>query len=183
MFLPWTNVAVTNRPEKSKEIRHSVLRDHIKSLQTVTCHYSRARNPHRHYLECNLTIPKLYQFYVEWMNVNHPGTEKVTQSYYHKTFTNEFNIAFHPPKSDTCSTCDKLTISIKSATDEAARQHLQEQLRQHKAKASEGQRLMKEKKENKNNNVAVICIDLQQTIPIPKLSTSVAYYHRKFVDV
>lgn len=155
------------------------VRDHINQLQTVTSHYSRARNPHRKYLESNLTISKLYKSYEEWMSANHPETEKVTQSYYHKTFTKEFNIGFQPPRSDTCSTCDRLTTSINSATNETEKQLLENQRKQHKEKASQGQQLMKDKKEDMHDNVAAICIDLQQTIPIPKLSTNVAYYHRK----
>lgn len=155
------------------------VRDHINQLQTVTSHYSRARNPHRKYLESNLTISKLYKSYEEWMSANHPEIEKVTQSYYHSTFTNEFNIGFQPPRSDTCSTCDKLITSISSATSETDKQRLQVQLKHHKDKASQGQQLMKQKKEDIDDNVTVICIDLQQTIPIPKLSTNVAYYHRK----
>ena len=145
----------------------------------MTSHYSRAINPHRRYLESNLTISKLYKSYEEWMSANHPEVEKVTQRYYHKTFSNEFNIGFQPPRSDTCSTCDKLTTSIQLATTEADKQLLQDQLKHHKDKASQGQQLMKNKKEDMDDEVAVICIDLQQTIPIPKLSTSVAYYHRK----
>ncbi|KAK3895105.1 hypothetical protein Pcinc_001200 [Petrolisthes cinctipes] len=39
------------------------VRDHINQLQTVTSHYCRARNPHRRYLESNLSISKLYESY------------------------------------------------------------------------------------------------------------------------
>lgn len=84
------------RHENARKItgeKAQCVRDHINQLQTLTSHYSRARNPQRRYLESNLTISKLYQSYEQWMTDNHPGIEKVSQNYYHKTFTSEFNIA------------------------------------------------------------------------------------------
>lgn len=53
------------------------------------------------------------------------------------------------------------------------------ELQQHKALADEGQRLMREFSRNTDDDTRVICLDLQQTQPIPRISTSVAFYKRK----
>ncbi|KAK3862856.1 hypothetical protein Pcinc_031312 [Petrolisthes cinctipes] len=99
--------------------------------------------------------------------------------YYQQTFTSEFNIAFKPPRANTCKTCDHLAVTISGAIEETTKQTLKEELLQHKKKANAGQRLMEEKAKDKNQNIRVICLDLQQSLPVPKLSTSAAVYHRK----
>ena len=56
---------------------------------------------------------------------------------YHDIFVTEFNIHFGYPRSDSCSTCDSLTVQIEAST-ELERPELQKYLREHQQLAQEG---------------------------------------------
>ena len=43
------------------------VREHIKMLPVMSCHYSRIKAPHRRYLDSSLTIKKLHDANLEWM--------------------------------------------------------------------------------------------------------------------
>ena len=96
-----------NRPNKVCDNVRSYVKKHIASFPAEYSHYSRAKNPHRQYLPPTLSVPKLYQLYLEQCRVEKkPDTFLVTQSMYRTIFVSEFNLSFARPKSDTCSTCD-----------------------------------------------------------------------------
>ncbi|KAG0710081.1 hypothetical protein GWK47_002595 [Chionoecetes opilio] len=94
--------------------------------------------------------------------------------------TEEFNICFAPPSSDTCTTCDALNVAIKNdaMNPEKVAEH-QRKLETHKAEANEAQRLMKSWKNNADADVRAVAVDLQQTLPTPRLSAGITYYKRK----
>lgn len=156
------------------------VREHIKLLPAMSCHYSRFKAPHRRYLDSSLTIKKLYDSYVEWMEKEHSNEPFVTFSYYSDVFTKEFNICFAPPDSDTCTTCDTLNAAIKNDAEnlEKVAEH-QMNLQAHKAEADEAQNLMKIWKNNDDDDVRAVAVDLQQTLPTPRLSAGISYYKRK----
>jgi len=58
---------------------------------------------------------------------------------------------------------------------------LQETLAEHKALAKKRQDLLKYYSElnHDHEDVLAACFDLQQTLPIPKLTANLAYYKRK----
>ena len=56
---------------------------------------------------------------------------------------------------------------------------LEEEMRRHKAKASEAQNLLRDLKDDPDDRRSIICIDLQQTLPCPRLTTGAAFYLRK----
>ncbi|XP_050707743.1 uncharacterized protein LOC126992961 [Eriocheir sinensis] len=155
------------------------VREHIKLLPAMSCHYSRFKAPHRRYLDSSLTIKKLYDSYVEWMEKEHSNEPFVTFSYYSDVFTKEFNICFAPPDSDTCTTCDTLNAAIKNDAEnlEKVAEH-QMNLQAHKAEADEAQNLMKIWKNNDDDDVRAVAVDLQQTLPTPRLSAGISYYKR-----
>ena len=62
----------------------------------------------------------------------------VSEHFYHDIFTNEFNIYFGYPRTDTCSTCDGLSIKIAGETDFSKKQKLEEELEAHKVLAQDG---------------------------------------------
>lgn len=138
------------------------VREHIKLLPAMSCHYSRFKAPHRRYLDSSLTIKKLYDSYVEWMEKEHSNEPFVTFSYYSDVFTKEFNICFAPPDSDTCTTCDTLNAAIKNDAEnlEKVAEH-QMNLQAHKAEADEAQNLMKIWKNNDDDDVRAVAVDLQ----------------------
>ena len=151
--------------------------EHIRSFLTVTSHYTRAKSPHMRYLAGNLNIKKMYRMYLHWMTDNYPGERKVLMSFYRMHFR-RMNLGFKPPTTDSCATCDELKVKISQAAT-ADKEALKEKLDQHVAKAKEMQQFMKRLAADKDDDTVNIVLDLQQTLPIPRISTSSAYYLMK----
>ena len=70
-------------------------------------HYSRNQTPNRKYLGSELTISHMYSLYKEWC-----AQQKLNKDKYFKVLGTNRNLGFSPPKSDTCKTCDGLTVKI-----------------------------------------------------------------------
>ena len=162
--------------------------EHIKSLPTKSSHYTRSKAPHRKYLEGGPTsIKELYYMYEFWCQKVHPDVEIVKLRYYEKIFTECYNISFRMPKKDTCGTCDKMSLDIKAKkSQDIDTKSLEEDLQQHKKLAKQvsgllsSMALLKRPESLEPNDVVrVVCMDLQQTQPCPRLSTGMAYYLRK----
>ena len=173
------------RPNVMKIVgsRADCMHEHIQNLPVTTSHYSRVKNPHRQYLmatEKAKTIPELYQNYLAWMQVEHEGVPIVRESYYRHIFTTQYNIAFKPPQKDICNTCLNCSIRIediqKKGGDITA---VKEELELHKEKAVAPKNLLNRHVHQKIPGVRAIAIDLQQTLPYPKLNANKAYYLRK----
>nr|CAI5856593.1 unnamed protein product [Callosobruchus analis] len=81
-----------------------------------------------------------------------------------KIFSTEFNLSFGEPRSDTCSSCDG------RKGDEEHIQNYNE--------AFSLQRIDREYAKS-NNGVCYLIMDLQQTLPLPRLTTSKAFYLRQ----
>lgn len=87
-----------------------------------------------------------------------------------------------PPTSDTCNKCDKMNNELDglvTGQDDEKIREIKEVKVMHLARASAGQKLLKEYIGDKDNNLACICIDLQQALPTPKLSTGLQFYKQK----
>jgi hypothetical protein len=103
----------------------------------------------------------MYGLYKEWCEET--KLEPVSQHFYRMVFNTRFNLGFGSPRSDTCSLCD-------AGKDE-----------RHEARAAlafEAQKLDKTKARSDSKTVFVT-FDLQKTLPLPKLSTSKAFYLRQ----
>ncbi|CAH2002700.1 unnamed protein product [Acanthoscelides obtectus] len=109
---------------------------------------------------------------------------RVKQSAYRKIFCTEYNIGFKLPKSDTCKICDESKIKldiVKSNNDDKEEQRLTTSLTLHQNRAKAMRNLLKLETDRSKSttNVCVISFDLQQAMPIPKLTTGPAFYCRK----
>lgn len=84
-------------------------------------------------------------------------------------------------KSDTCKTCDSLNIQIGSEGDTSTKQQLQFDLQLHQCKAERAYHQLKEDAalSRSSSTVDTITSDLQQSLPTPKLSTSIVFYKRQ----
>ena len=164
-------------------VKREHVHEHIQSLPTTSSHYTRAKSPHRTFLEAGTTIKQLFEKYQLWMREYHSGEPVVNYHYYADVFTNEYNIGVKPPKKDTCSTCDAIQASIvrlrEEDEDTAA---LETKLQEHKERGEMVQRLLSSQVDASpvhGMDVRVVCMDLQQTLPCPRVTSGMAYYLRK----
>ena len=159
-----------------------LVRVHIRMLPTMTSHYSRAKSQNRVYMDSNLSIVKLYDMFVSFMKQDHPDVEIVSFNYYSKVFRTEFNIGFAPPKIDSCNACDLFVASLSNAKQLGMFQEALDEIRRnmewHKELGRQGRSLIDDFHDD-SDDIMVLCFDLEQTLPTPKLSASVAYYKRK----
>ena len=159
--------------------------EYILSLPTVESHYTRAKAKHRLYLPYGGNVASLYRDYQRFMEAEHRDVSIVKESFFRFIFNTCYNITFEPPATDRCNTCERLENEIqvsKSKDDVQATEDLEAAYQSHKELARIAQNLLKEDEalgENSGAGRRVISIDLQQTLPVPKLPVNVAYYKRK----
>lgn len=154
-----------SRPHKTPDEVKEYIVQHIAMFPAEESHYSRHSNIYKKYLSPLLSVPKLHKLYLEkCAEDNVPQHYRVTESTYRNVFVSKFNLSFGHPKSDTCSTCD---------AGHSNEEHIE---MFHAAFNS-----LKSDRDNAKvaNNVAYLTIDLQQTMPLPRLSTSKAFYLRQ----
>lgn len=171
-----------NRPNRVSEDKVQAVHDHIKSIPTYQSHYSRSQNPQRVFFDCNLNITSLYRdLYLPYCQER--NIETVSEDFYRRTFSKSYNIGFLMPKSDTCKVCDELHTTLMndmSTQEEKTEANTKKELHLRRAEAMRAKlkELAAESKENPGD-VHTISIDLQQTLPTPKLSCGPAFYLRK----
>ena len=167
--------------EICQERRHSVF-DHIKSFPMVSSHYCRAKSPHKKYLPPDLNVNVMYNLYIEWLRTNNSDIQPVSKHFYRDIFNNKLNLGIEPPHSDTCDSCDLFNNKIKSlnpVTDNNEIERLKNLKNAHIAVASQVHKILKDCKLIQDPTVGAISIDLQKTLPTPKISTSCQYYKCK----
>ena len=105
---------------------------------------------------------------------------------FRRLFCEEFCIEFKIPKSDTCAECGYLNAkidSMKGKNDNKDQlQYLESRKSLHQRKATAAQeKLHKLSRLAKSDpkKYHVICLDLQQALPRPKLTVGPAFYRRK----
>ncbi len=153
----------------------NTVREHIKSFHTIESHYSR-KDTAKAYLEGTLNVKKMYELYKEKCAECHTKPGPVKESMYRKTFTSEFNIAFHIPKKDACKMCENFRNlpdheKVLHAADYQAHQARKEQARNHKKQDKElGQ---------STESVRTCTFNLEQVLTTPWSNVSSLYYSRK----
>lgn len=153
------------RSHRIEEEVVNFVKRHIESFPAEESHYSRNKNPHKLFLSPMLSISKMYRLYLQKLEEERkPQNYKVKKCTYAKIFSTCYNYSFGAPRSDTCSTCD-------SGMDDA----------EHKENYEEAYQLQRIDRQNASNNpqLMYLTIDLQQTMPLPKLTTSKAFYLRQ----
>lgn len=169
-------------PNRLPELSLQRVHEHIKMLPVTQSHYTRAKSTNRVYLPSSTSIPRLYAKYLEFYVEKYEGDElkPVTEHFYRDVFTKKYNIGIAPPSKDTCTTCDLTNAEIQRAQAEGKdTTMLQQKLQEHKNKAAEAQELLRTLKTDPDPQRKVVCIDLQQTLPCPRLTTGIAYYKMK----
>ena len=155
----------SNRPHKMQDEVLQRIIARIKKFPVEESYYSRNKNFRKKYLSPVLNITFLHQSYIEECE-----KEELSEMYKIKkcTFTNvfvtQFIYSFGYPKSNTCSTCDKNGDNVP-----------------HKDNVSAAIAAMKTDRERAkiSTSTAFATIDLQQTMPLPKITTNKVFYLRQ----
>ena len=159
--------------------------EHIQQLPVYASHYSRVHAPYRRYMETGVTADELHKEYAEWMRHVHPEGMVVSPRFYRTVFTTQYNIVFTPPKTDLCSECEKYKAKINANKElDKDTSKLEADLATHEEASRVPQEMLSkaecESREiGPDSDTRTIAIDLQQTLPCPRLRVSVAYYKRK----
>lgn len=155
----------TIRPNKTSDAVVNQIVEHITSFPAESSHYSRTQNPNKKYLSPTLSISQMNKLYIE--QCAEEGLQReyfINYGVYAKVFSSEFNLSFGQPRSDTCATCD-----VKKVDDEHKIKYRQ---------AFEQQKIDRETAK-KNGKVLYLTMDLQQVMPLPRITTSKAFYLRQ----
>ena len=162
---------VSKIPKKDQEL----VRNHIRSFPVLDSHYSRLRSKRR-YLAADLNVSKMYREYVKMTKKKRKP--RVKQSAYLRIFNSDFNLGFHVPKKDTCGICNRYkNLSEKDKAKPRERKNYGEH-----QKRKEEARLQKDddkERAKRDENVRVLCFDMQKCLMSPKCNVSELYYSRK----
>lgn len=156
--------------DRISKYRKDFVRKHIDFFPKAESHYCRAVTQ-KEYLDSNLNITRMYDLYKEECLLN--NSEPVKQSLYQGIFNNEFNFEFLAPKSDRCDLCEEYHIAIK---ENRINQDLSNR---HNIHLKEKTYMREEWKHDRDNNLMVICFDLQNVIALPRANVSSFFYKRK----
>ena len=163
----------------------ALIHEHIQMLAVTQSHYSRAHSPHRRYMEMGMTQNLLHSNYVDWMTEKHPLMNPQKLSFYMSIFTKDYNIVRQPQQTDVCDFCSysKTQMEIHKTNNKTIAE-LENDLTIHKAEAKKQQSLLShfEKQslaDGPTHEWRTICIDLQQSLPCPRLNNQKAYYKTK----
>lgn len=168
---PFVECRGGDRVSKKYELKKESVRQFIGRLQCKESHYNRKKSK-RLYLDCNLSIRKLWKMYNE--STTNPELH-VKVSMFRQVFCRDFNIGFRAPSSDVCSYCTMLDNTIKKATP-AEKQELFTSKRIHKLRAKCFYDMLREPiKEDELK----LCFDMQQVQPLPRTPIQQAYYSRQ----
>ena len=151
-----TSVASMHHQSVGEDTRDKI-RAHILSYPTRHSHYSRKDNSHKVYLSPELSITRLHRAFLEQydpeylqleeenrkLRIAHKPIKKlrkpfVTEHLYHDIFVSEFNIHFGYPRTDTCSTCDRLSVTIDVTPPGEERTLLEKELSKHQQLSQNG---------------------------------------------
>lgn len=152
----------SNRPNKIIDSRQAMVIDHIASYPAESSHYSRQKNGNRKYLAATLSVAEMYRQYAS--KCQDQNEEPVSEKYYRDIFNTKFNLGFGSPRSDVCAKC---CSGEMDETHESCYHKASEEMKSDRSKAREG------------SGPIYITFDLQQTMPLPKVVASEAFYLRQ----
>ena len=118
-----------------------------------------------------------------WHNNHSNGTQPIGEKSYQNLRKREFkNLSLNKNRQDTCKICDNFDKQLKECSLEDKRRiEIQRDL--HHARAARGYQIPKQIVDTDDANSKVVCLDLQQALVTPKLTSGVCYYKRKVSDL
>ena len=161
----------TNPPsQKIAEEKLEQARQHLLSIPSYESHYTR-RDSERKYFPSYLTISQLYEEYTK-QYPHEPVSRRIYESLFH-----DMKLSIKKPKTDTCQTCDKLTLQLNASEDKT---DIKRQLDEHHYLADQAYRAKSQDKNSSKDDPEkkTIAFDLQQCLPTPMVQNSLAFYKR-----
>ena len=159
-----------SRATELREQQSLSIREHINSFPRYYSHYGLHHSPHQMYLDPTMTIAQMYKLYCAEM---HKENKLPAKKWLYYEIFETFNLQFHTPSTDTCSTCDKLKMQFKS---NAKYKDLHEE---HLRKVDDTKKIYEKDSTDLQANTLCVVFDLQKTLPTPYLQTSQVFYHRQ----
>lgn len=101
---------------------------------------------------------------------------KVEYDFFRSTFNTRFNISFHAPYTDKCSTCTNFESKINYEKNKEKRDELKVQLLGHKKRSD----TFYEKLRDKKDDEIILSYDCMKNLVLPKVPDQEAYYRRQF---
>ena len=147
------------RPNKISPEQLQAAMEHIGSFPCEMSHYSRTNNTSRVYLSSQLSISMMHRLYKVWAEEQQKVT--ISARAYRDVFNEKFNYGFGKPRSDACAQCDGIDASEEHELC---------------AEAAFDQQNIDRLMAQKNDDVHYITFDLQKTLPLPRISTGLAFY-------
>ncbi|KAL0822827.1 hypothetical protein ABMA28_004824 [Loxostege sticticalis] len=166
---------------KTQEEDVKFVKDFIDSLPKYESHYRRDQNSGCQYLKLGMTNQKLYELYLEkHKEVYEAAKAPVSFNTLKKIFFTNFNLRCKSLKKDTCSRCDAFNNKIKNCTDEG-QEKLKEERLKHLKRAEDLRENMKKDllKAKTDENFECLTFDLEKTLPLPRIPTSIVFYKRQ----
>ena len=151
------------------ECKQSV-RDHINAIPRIESHYCRSVTK-KEYFEGSLNLQKLYELYIPFCKTKNVEPAKI--HIYRDIFNHEFNIEFQKPKKDLCDVCYQYEHT-QNPTEEQTTQY-----NKHVESKTATRDERKHDREMKSEEVAIVCIDLENVISLPKSNVGNFFYKRK----
>ncbi|XP_012560119.1 uncharacterized protein LOC105846187 [Hydra vulgaris] len=175
-FHKFNKSLTTGTPLQSKSGKHvkkrlleeskQVVRDHINLFPKIDAHYSRKKT-HKEYMEGSLNIGRMYDLYKIYCdeNVSPPAKEHM----YRYIFNHKFNIEFQKPKKDLCDTCYEYRNIINASNEQTDSYN----------KHIKSRNDTKTDRQNVDSKTAIVCIDLENVLNLPRANVGNFYYKRK----
>ncbi|CAK1598425.1 unnamed protein product [Parnassius mnemosyne] len=147
--------------------------NHIRSFPSMESHYIR-KDSKRVYLDCKLSIGKMYSLYVE--ECEKRNSKPVSEITYRRIFGNDFNLGFFKPKKDQCLICTKYARG-----DANSNPNLEVEYREHMARkeACNNEKAKDKERANMLREFVSVSFDLQAILQIPSGDIGLLYYTRK----
>ncbi len=161
------------------EVENDV-REFLANYPSQESHYSSTVKTGRKYLGADKTIASIHREflseYVEYDNY-------VSYGFFRFIFK-DCNVGFGYPRADVCCNCEEMNVEIerfKKSENLENFEAIKLKLDEHQNEANYFYTLKNNLKsiENKNNKIAIICVDFQKNFYLPITKVSIEYYSRQ----
>jgi len=151
------------------------LENFLNQFPKYESHYS---NSKRIYFDSRLTRKKIHQLFLEYQFENNRHC-KMSYMAFCKEFNN-YNVGIYVPKSDTCHVCDEAAVKLDAQPEASIRLEIEDMRAAHQRRAECARDSLRAAttEAKVDSTLLAISFDVQQTQPIPYLSTNKSYYTR-----